>query len=792
MSCMASSARERDAISAGPEVLIVSQRDLEPTPPRDIIATLTDGYPFLPCTIADSAYPYSPIHTQGRIRLLRLNPFLLASFRVEDICGSLLEFELAEAPTYQCLSYVWGPPDRDRHIWLDQHRFPVSENLRHALRCLQEADNFQLVWVDFICINQEDDIEKAAQVQIMRDIYQRAEKVVAYLGKESDGSDGLPAFLNLILMAQLNRRLQGRFDDPSTPLTPEELPPHDDDRWEAFRKFLQRPWFRRVWIIQEAVCARRLYMMCGGWTINSATFFHVVQMGYMYNFPLHVNDVHNSDYRWPWDNPTGLSMRQILLMRELGVLADESLGIHFNTAQFRNTTTAMVLFGQDFVDDLRMHREWRPSLLDILERSRHAQSSNPRDRIYAFANLARERGSKELQPDYGASISSIYLDTAKFFINNGQGPQLICNAGISRSTLGLPSWVPDWSLDGVPFETIAPHATARSNSGGPAAGGSYADGDLVVDSPQALRVKAFVLGRISRLGRIHNYSQDPDPETTVDRYDIVRSRFANEKGTAGSTAELDVPELLMFFGLGPQDVMVLDGDNHAMMADFPPLVAYIGELQAMMMATSTYARNLTEVLWKTVTCDRKLVCKEKAPDIYGAYLQSYLENTRFEYFPSMKEKILTQLARITRLGQLTGFEPLPELLERDPQAARDLMRRVLREDSMNWAESDLPLRVISRIETIRNRAGLFRRAAVRFSVVLRASLLDSGLIGAVPHGAEEGDLVAVLKGVPVPMVLKNAPARDSYRLVGQAYFYGYMDGEALGSDDIEEQNALLV
>jgi hypothetical protein len=98
---------------------------------------------------------------------------------------------------YDALSYTWGVPREARHIVCDGHDFPITENLFEALRMLRPSGSRtpgRYLWVDSICIDQTSDNEKGEQVWNMFAIYQKASKVVAWLGPAADGvEDALTA-----------------------------------------------------------------------------------------------------------------------------------------------------------------------------------------------------------------------------------------------------------------------------------------------------------------------------------------------------------------------------------------------------------------------------------------------------------------------------------------------------------------------------------------------------------------------------------------------------------------------
>jgi hypothetical protein len=89
--------------------------------------------------------------------------------------------------------------------------------------------------------------------------------------------------------------------------------------------------------------------------------------------------------------------------------------------------------------------------------------------------------------------------------------------------------------------------------------------------------------------------------------------------------------------------------------------------------------------------------------------------------------------------------------------------------------------VIGRASDLKYEAHMrFLRAAYRFCFRLRTGTTSTGLVGMVPHRTEVGDFVVIIKGVCVPLVLRKVNGFDDrFQVVGQAYFYSFMNGEAL-------------
>ena len=94
-----------------------------------------------------------------------------------------------EWPDYEALSYVWGDRESPKTISIDGCVQEVTENLEAALQQLRLSDAPRRLWVDALCINQEDSKEKSHQIQKMRHIYRRASGVLVWLGNEADRSD---------------------------------------------------------------------------------------------------------------------------------------------------------------------------------------------------------------------------------------------------------------------------------------------------------------------------------------------------------------------------------------------------------------------------------------------------------------------------------------------------------------------------------------------------------------------------------------------------------------------------
>jgi hypothetical protein len=97
-----------------------------------------------------------------------------------------------ENPPFKALSYICGAPNHGRHrISIHRRLLDSTPNLRSAISTLQRQEDLttQCLWIDAICIDQTDHVERAAQVKLMRDLYSCAHRTTAYLGPEEGSAE---------------------------------------------------------------------------------------------------------------------------------------------------------------------------------------------------------------------------------------------------------------------------------------------------------------------------------------------------------------------------------------------------------------------------------------------------------------------------------------------------------------------------------------------------------------------------------------------------------------------------
>lgn len=233
--------------------------------------------------------------SEGQIRLLKLDwgeaeselvgRLLIRALDVDDVqydatsqapkvTITMRASDALQAEKYEALSYPWGvdqPEDCKIKIAIGDDReyrtFNIKRNLELALRLLRshiKPPNYsKFLWVDAMCINQNNIPEKSIQIPLMAEIYSRAENVCVWLGEPTDNSDQAIQFVHDVLQHEDFDKLLTRSTSP---------------QWEAFYELLKRRWFRRRWIVQEIALARSATLYCGQRDVSWDDFADVVSL----------------------------------------------------------------------------------------------------------------------------------------------------------------------------------------------------------------------------------------------------------------------------------------------------------------------------------------------------------------------------------------------------------------------------------------------------------------------------------------------------------------------------------
>ena len=221
--------------------------------------------------------PYTSLESmEFGIRLLKLAP---GSF--EDVIRlSVITTDLCDGGnhTYEALSYVWGADYAPTEVCIDAIPVKVTSNLDSALRHLRGQLLSRVLWVDALSINQRDVQERNTQVRNMDKIYKQATRLIVWLGQVHAEDVHLRAMLGAMQFSFSNG--QPRIDlfdyicsivaiidfDVTSSRNPR------DCAFAVLGDLVSRPWFSRLWVVQELALSRSATVQIGTYSFSWASF----------------------------------------------------------------------------------------------------------------------------------------------------------------------------------------------------------------------------------------------------------------------------------------------------------------------------------------------------------------------------------------------------------------------------------------------------------------------------------------------------------------------------------------
>jgi hypothetical protein len=330
---------------------------------------------------------YRPLSNTGReTRLLKLT----GRCSVPGHPDPLPHFELHHVsfnngpPPYASVSYTWGDPNKTLPIVVDGALVSVTVNLRHALDSLCSGDaTGQLFWVDALCINQADCHEKTAQVQMMHQIFADATTTFAWVGpKGATHSDGGPlAWLQFLATptgatAVADMKIDALSTSPEIRTTLE---------------FLQRGYWSRVWVVQELILSRDVWVVDGGTNRRIRLRDLQAALETLLAIAIKGASVSGADpnkYR-TWY----LLLAAVLRVRGI-LITPPTLPLAELLRRFRAGTVGREASGGWFATDKRDH-------------------------VFSLLNLADDAQALGLKPDYTKSTEQIFLEVNRALLRSG-------------------------------------------------------------------------------------------------------------------------------------------------------------------------------------------------------------------------------------------------------------------------------------------------------------------------------------------------------------------------------------
>jgi hypothetical protein len=276
------------------------------------------------------------------------------------------------AASYNALSYCWGDPNVRSEIFVNDVQTAVTTNLYDALWQLRALKIYE-IWVDAICINEENKTERSLQVRFMKRIYEKARGVIAWLGTDSRNSSDALDFLSQSLTPD-NRAIEA-----------------SEPQRSALSYFFGPPYWRRVWIIQEIAVGSSVTILCG-------------------------------PHKMDWG---------LLSTVDMITPTFETIGLH-HVNQVRS-------FRETYQDYKHI------SLIEAMRKSRAAQSTDPRDKIYALLGLTSDGDDLVPYPNYKQPLHEVLRDFTKAMMKSGRTlDYLLFETPGKLGNEDFPTWVMDW------------------------------------------------------------------------------------------------------------------------------------------------------------------------------------------------------------------------------------------------------------------------------------------------------------------------------------------------------------
>ncbi|RYP09771.1 hypothetical protein DL765_008327 [Monosporascus sp. GIB2] len=408
-------------------------------------------------------FQYATLSSKPRtFRLVKLLPQVRSSFPPfgETVRVQIIEESLDDLHPFSALSYTWGnvgrgPPNRKVIVETPggQRDLRIYEPLETALLSLVKGGTAELpLFIDQICINQADEDEKASQVKLMGDIYTKCERVIVWLGPRTRHSDEYFTFASEICSEGVLSRVTGPnvghfrevFDAvvDSTVDVGGVVREDRDDILQLVRLYghrypirgavdvLGRPWFNRLWVIQEVCPAPQVVFTCA---FMSAILHQLSLLDYgklSYIEPGLREEMLTLVSYWLRNSKPSISQKEVHLRNSIFTLNQPFVRIFQQRKAIHQQSSFMSLYGLVIK-------------YSVNEEGVKVGAKLPEDRIFGLLGLARADEIKSNTNVCYNNLRSVYTRFAALAARHNLDVLLFSQ----KSDLDgdLPSWVPDWS-----------------------------------------------------------------------------------------------------------------------------------------------------------------------------------------------------------------------------------------------------------------------------------------------------------------------------------------------------------
>jgi hypothetical protein len=346
---------------------------------------------------------------------------LLPGSKTDIIRCGLRAIAINHDTPYEALSYTWGTPDRCHQVDCGASYLCITSTLQEALVTLRHPSQKRTLWIDQLCINQEDVSERNAQVKVMHLVYKHARRTIVFLSASGPGEEPKPNVQRRKLYHELRRghKIRG------------------GDAMQDLQELFAHAWFRRVWILQEVSMSNTLkiivYYKGHGITwerlSRAANWFHQYVPGQKVGL---------------FQFPPSVRQHEIIVSTWTAMISSQ--------ASFFSCL-------QRYGDLTNKYNEWaysrfflwlEPRLTEVLQDSRFCLATDPRDKVYSLLNLVSASSAKPelawlLKVDYSLPVAEVYLRAARYTIETEHSLEILCYKEDAPNITDLPSWTPDWT-----------------------------------------------------------------------------------------------------------------------------------------------------------------------------------------------------------------------------------------------------------------------------------------------------------------------------------------------------------
>jgi len=650
---------------------------------------------------------------------------------------------------------------------------------RHAIADIQRAKKNGVdsrIWIDAICIDQTNIEERNSQVAMMGRIYSASSYTLGWLGREDDST--LAAVDTLSKIVSMGNRLSQSSIIPyrtgdSLAFELEGLPHISINEWDALAALVSRQWFRRIWVIQEVVFAKHIIIYCGQYEIRWADLLRF------------SNEITSCYGR------AGFVSSEIYIP-----LDDVATSVEYHLTQLN------WLQGNALSRDPEQSCK-QFSLQGLIMATLPFLATDPRDKIFALFSLSSLHPTAPIvaRPDYSESLEICYARATRGVIHRlGDLSVLSWVQDSSIRNHDLPSWVPDFSLGGTnPLmlkSSIHPGVKTISTPAGPImpedrltliATGYEIDTVFITaaERPIGGSLRKFVLDPswFEVALRMNTEGVYLGQSKTEVLWRTLCADHGIEKSESPAPSEMAESFSTLVCAILCADV---ERSIEVMVSRHASISSAIARTDPLYLETHSPIDE--QVRQHRTELRQKVLLFHEEFDIVRPTLTAIGRLARCENFPPILSlpKIQDYMCS-TNLHPPVQYSPV-----RIEQADGGLTFTIDVDASLEQRQNITEPTVAPSVEA---------ESRSPFSVVFgdvygrrRLFVTAKGYLGLGPSSLQVGDKVYILKGANVPFLLREQEREDSregatsnesemnYKLVGEAYIHGIMNGELFDKD----------